>query len=104
MSGGYAFQRDSMGQDAPVVSVETGYALLLYRKLTTNGACAPYLHEGGSRDSDYVCDVGPRFPTSIRLYMNAHVHTVGDPAWAVTLGVELEPFGSWSVLANWVGR
>jgi hypothetical protein len=31
------------------------------------------------------------------------VYTLDDPAWAVTLGVELEPFASWSALANRLG-
>jgi len=102
MSGGYAFQRDSMPQDAPVASVETGYAFLLHRQLATTGVCRSRWVVRTSPDDD-VCDVGPRFPTSVRLYGNARVYTVDDPAWAVTLGVELEPFGSWSALASGFG-
>jgi hypothetical protein len=97
MSGGYALRRDSMGQDASVASVEAGYAFLLYRRLTTTGACRP----GVTRDD--VCEVGPRFPTSMRLYVNARMYTVDDPTWAVTLGVELEPVAFWSALATGFG-
>lgn len=97
MSGGYALRRDSMGQDASVASVEAGYAFLLYRRLTTTGACRP------SVTRDDVCEVGPRFPTAMRLYANARVYTVDDPMWAVTLGMELEPVAFWSALANGFG-